>query len=98
MGLAEEASEVAREDGAATFISKRVSYPVYGLDVFKDYHPSSYGREMALENMEGRRVVASAHALHYFSLAVGALYAQHVNHGDDLAGEVADLMNPLIGI
>ena len=48
--------------------------------------------------MEGRRVVASAQALHIFSLAVGALYAQHVNNRDDLAGEVADLMNPLTGI
>lgn len=90
--LVEEAVE------ADDFISDRVTYPAYWLDVFNDDHNFIKTHEPDFKNMEGRRMVAGAHALLYFSLAVGALYAQHVSEGDQWAGDVANLMNPLIAI
>jgi len=94
-GLGEEMEEVFAEDGMEAFYTDRISYPAHWRDVFDHRH--GYNRSgHELDNMEGRRQVAAAYGVQMFGLATGALYAACVNNGDQNAGLVADLLDPLL--
>lgn len=103
-GLTEEYNVYSAANCPRAFFENRTTMAAYWQDVFEYKFRLRNGvlaDELWLQrfdNMEGRRRVAAAHVVQMIGLATGALYAACVNNGDQNAGLVADLLDPLLRI
>ena len=100
-GLSEELAEYEREEGGSLrdFAGEYIRHPAYGEEASQVIYdmPSKMLRAASMDNQEGRRRVAAAEFVTVMSLAVGALYAAHCE-GKQFEGELADRLNPLLGV